>query len=192
MPSILAALAVLASAATLVSAQSLPREGPPLPFEDYGACPFELCSYGAWTARETSAVRRDRRRESPVAFRIARGETVTALTGVVVTRKAGRVQFRIPHEMNSTSGIVRVEPGQTLYLLTYLGEGFTKAWFNGRLYDDLDGSEFFDAACEDDPRRCAGTIVEKPQREWWVQVRDATGRVGWTDEPDNFIKPRVG
>jgi hypothetical protein len=48
----------------------------------------------------------------------------------VVTRRAGRVQFREPIDLGSPAGTIHVEPGRTLYLLTYLGEGFTKAWFS--------------------------------------------------------------
>ena len=189
----MATLAVIIGCTTLSWAQqAAPRAGPPVPFEDPGACPFELCMYGEWTAREPVAVRRERRRESPVIFRVPRAAKVTAVTGVVITLRAGRVQFRVPHEMGSRSGRVRVVPGQTLYLLTYQGEGFTKAWFEGRLYDELDGSEFFNAACEDDPGRCAGRIVEQPRREWWAQVRNAAGRTGWTDEPQKFSQRRAG
>ena len=183
-----ALMVVFVTCATLVRGQSADR--PPVPFEDAGACPFEGCAYGMWTARQPVAARRERRRESPMTFRIPRGDTVAAITGVVVTLRPGRVRFRARHEMNSQSGRVRVEPGQTLYLLTYQGEGFTKAWFQGRLYDELDGSEFFNAACDDNPSRCAGRVIEQPRREWWVQVRDAAGRTGWTNEPDAFEKPR--
>ena len=189
----MATLAVIIGGTTLSWAQqAAPRAGPPVPFEDPGACPFELCTYGEWTAREPVVVRRERRRESPVIFRVPRAATVTAVTGVVITLRAGRVQFRVPHEMGSLSGRVRVVPGQTLYLLTYQGEGFTKAWLEGRLYDELDGSEFFNAACEDDPGRCAGRIVEQPRREWWAQVRNTAGRTGWTDEPQKFSQRRAG
>jgi hypothetical protein len=183
---LVAVAAVLVCSVTLAWAQPAPRGGPPMPFEDPGACPFELCTYGEWTARVPVAVRRERRRGSPIVFRVPRAAKVTALAGIVVTLRAGRVQFRVPHEMGSLSGRLRVAPGQTLYLLTYQGEGFTKAWFDGRLYDELDGTEFFNAACEDDPGRCAGRIVEQPRREWWVQVRNAAGRTGWTDEADKF------
>src|SRR5688500_3012645 len=99
-----ARVAALVCASSLVLAQPAPRDGPPVPFEDPGACPFELCTYGEWTARQPVAVRRERRRGSPIVFRVARGETVTAITGVVVTLEAGRVQFRVPHEMGSLSG----------------------------------------------------------------------------------------
>ena len=188
---VLAAVAALACASSL-AAQRGPRDGPTVPFEDAGACPFELCTYGDWTARRAVVVRRERRRASPIVFRVSPGEKVTAITGVVVTLEAGRVRFRVRHEMDSRSGRLVVMPGQILYLLTYQGEGFTKAWFDGRLYDELDGTEFFDAACEDDPGRCAGRIIAQPRREWWAQLRNAAGRVGWTDQAETFSQPRVG
>jgi hypothetical protein len=106
-----------------------------------------------------------------------------------VTRKAGRVRFRVSDELESRSGTVRVKAGDILYLLTYQGEGFTKAWFDGRLYDSLDGTDFFNAVCDSNPGRCTGRLIEKPTREWWVQVRDADGRVGWTSQPDAFEQP---
>jgi hypothetical protein len=187
----LAAVVALSCASSLVLAQPGLPPGPPVPFEDAGACPFELCTYGDWTARRAVVVRRDRRHGSPVVFRVAPGEKVAAITGVVVTLEAGRVRFRVRHEMNSRSGRLVAMPGQILYLLTYQGEGLTKAWFDGRLYDELDGAEFFNAACEDDPGQCAGRIITQPRREWWAQLRNATGRVGWTDQAEAFSQPRV-
>jgi hypothetical protein len=94
---------------------------------------------------------------------VQQGSKVTALTGVVVTRKAGRVRFRVADELESRSGTVRVKARDILYLLTYQGEGFTKARFGGRLYDSLDGTD--------------------------LQVRDAAGRVGWTSQPEAFKQP---
>ncbi|HEX4566147.1 MAG TPA: hypothetical protein VH138_05920, partial [Vicinamibacterales bacterium] len=77
-------------------------------------------------------------------------------------------------------------PGETLYLLTYEGEGYTKAWLRGKLYSDVDTVEFFNGVCDLRPDRCAGRIVEKADTEWWVQVRNRLGLVGWTNEPEQF------
>ena len=33
---------------------------------------------------------------------------------------------------------------------------------------------------------CVGRIVEPWQFEWWVQIRNAAGKVGWTREPEKF------
>ena len=159
---------------------------PPVPFEDAGACPFEGCVYREWTAKAVVIVRVERRRDAPVSFSLQAGEKVTALTGVVVTLRPGRVEFRQPKTLNTSTKPIRIEPGQTLYLLTYQGEGFTKAWFNGALYRDVDASDFLNAVCDFQPDRCTGRVVERWQSEWWVNVRTRSGRLGWTNEPEKF------
>ena len=156
--------------------------GPPVPYEDEGACPFEGCAYRAWTANRTVVVRTERRSDAPIAFRLAKGARVQALTGVVITSKAGRVEFPKPVVLSG----LQIQPGETLYLLTYLGEGFTKAWFKGRVYDEVDGSSFFKLACEQFPESCLVKIVERPISVWWVQIQDARKRLGWTSEPEAF------
>jgi hypothetical protein len=169
-----------------VQAQSGAGVAPPVPFEDVGACPFEGCVYREWTAKRAIVIRTDRRPDAPVGFRLKAGEKVTAVTGVVVTVKPGRVQFREPSTLRASNGNIHIRPGQTLYLLTYQGEGFTKAWFNGRLYRDVDTVEFLNGVCDRDPNRCAGTLIEKSQTEWWIQIRTQSGKVGWTNEPRQF------
>ena len=166
--------------------QVLPAPGPPVPFEDSGACPFEGCVYREWTAKAVVSIRAERRRDAPVSFSLQAGEKVTALTGVVVTLTPGRVEFRQPKTLSSSPKPIRIEPGQTLYLLTYQGEGFTKAWFNGALYRDVDASDFLNAVCDFQPDRCMGRVVERWQSEWWVNVRTRSGRLGWTNEPEKF------
>jgi hypothetical protein len=161
--------------------------GPPIPYEDTGACPFEGCVYRAWQASDTVSARRTRSARAAVLFTVRKGETITALTAVVVTTSPGRVRFREPIDLSSRSGSVHVEPGETLYLLTYGGEGFTKVWFKGKLYEELDGSTaFFNAICDTEPSHCVGTIIARPQRTWWVSIRNARGQIGWTNEPDKF------
>lgn len=160
--------------------------GPPMPYEDVGACPFEGCVYREWVATAPVVVRTGRGENDPVAFTLRAGQPVQALTGIVVTTRPGRVTFRAPLDLPSTQGVVHVVPGDVLYLLTYHGEGDTTAWFKGRLYDALDGSEFFNAACEFSPDSCIGSIVEQPQRVWWVRLRGIGGRLGWSHETDKF------
>ena len=81
MTSILIALALL-----------IGSDKPDMPFIDAGACPFECCHYGSWTARQSVPARQTRNQRSPIAFTIVRGEKVTALMGVVVTYKPGVVR----------------------------------------------------------------------------------------------------
>jgi hypothetical protein len=79
-----------------------------------------------------------------------------------------------------------------LYLLTYHGEGVTTAWFKGRLYDEVDGSEFINGLCGN-KLICNGTIIEKPQTVWWIRLRTMKRLIGWTQEPEKFDnKDRFG
>jgi len=159
---------------------------PPVPFEDVGACPFEGCVYREWKARVAVQVRADRRPDASVVFQLRPGERVTALTGVVVTVRAGRVRFDEPTHLTTSDGAIDLSPKETLYLLTYEGEGFSKVWFNGKVYRDVDVSGFMNAACRYAPARCRGRILEPSRTEWWVQVRNEAGQVGWTREPNKF------
>jgi hypothetical protein len=169
------------------SAQRSPSAGPPVPYVDAGVCPFEGCVYREWTALGAVGVRRDRRADSPVVFSVKKGEKLTAITGVVVTTRAGRVQFSEPIDLSTLSGPLHIVPGQTLYLLTYRGEGVTLAWFQGRFYDEVDGSTaFFNDGCDRVPSRCVGTVIQAPQSVWWVQMKNAKGQIGWTNEAQKF------
>jgi hypothetical protein len=182
---IAAALALVCVAA----GYSQTAEGPPVPYEDIGACPFEGCVYRQWQANAPVEVHAERKSRSAVVFRVAKGEKVQALTGVVVTIKAGRVQYDRPKRLETSSGPIDIQPGQTLFLLTYQGEGFTKAWFNRRLYAGVDISAitWADGQCGwGDRNKCIGREVEKSETEWWVQVRNAAGQVGWTLETKKF------
>jgi hypothetical protein len=167
--------------------EQAPRSaGPPIPYEDVGACPFEGCVYREWVANNAVTLRADRKAAAPAAFSIRAGEKVAALGGVVITTRPGRVEFDMPADVDASGGPIRVEAGQTLYLLTSEGEGYMKAWLNGRLYDSVDTSTFANGACAGGPRPCVGRLVEPWQFEWWVQIRDDSGRIGWTHEPEKF------
>jgi hypothetical protein len=40
--------------------------------------------------------------------------------------------------------------------------------------------------CGDGSNQCAETNLEQPQSVWWVQIRNAKGQIGWTDQPEKF------
>ena len=182
--SLICAALSIPHAAELAARQ--PATLPPVPFEDVGACPFEGCVYRDWTAKEAAVVRVSGRPDARVAFRVQRGERVTALTGVVITTSPGRVRFRERTMLSTASGPIEITPEETLYLLTYQGEGFTKAWFRGRLYTDVDASAFYNARCDTRPAGCIGRTVEQWTAQWWVQIRNRSGKVGWTNQPEKF------
>lgn len=180
--------AITLAAFTCIASGQTP-DGPPLPYEDAGACPFEGCKYREWQVNAAASIHAIRRDDSPILATVAKGEKVQALTGVVVTIKASRVQFDKTQQLSSSAGPIEVMPGQTLYLLTYLGEGNSRAWLNGTLYRwvDISGVTRADGWCGfGDRSRCAGRELEKPETQWWVQIRTAAGKVGWTRETTKF------
>jgi len=181
-----AALVVTLTVGCSAEEQLSVQAGPPIPYEDVGACPFEGCVYREWVANAPIEIRTDRTPMAPVAFVVATGETVAAVNGVVITTRAGRVEFDMPQDLDASGGPIHIESGQPLYLLTSQGEGFMKAWFNGRLYEGVDTATFSNGACAGGPRPCVGRIVESWQFEWWVQIRNAAGQIGWTREPEKF------
>lgn len=72
-------------------------------------------------------------------------------------------------------------PGDTLYVLDYLGEGHYRVWYEGTV---LTTYEFWDRPeLEDRWRRpdAEGTMTVEPRTRWWVRVRTPAGERGWIE-----------
>jgi hypothetical protein len=69
------------------------QEQPPANYENWGVCPFECCEYRDWTASADIPVHESRSDKSAVVFHLQEQEKLRALTGVVVTEKAGVVRL---------------------------------------------------------------------------------------------------
>ncbi len=141
-----------------------------LPFKDIGACPFECCTYRQWTAVKPTAVYKEMKDGSPIAFRIRKGEKVFGVTGVVITTKAGVVKVL----KNNKLGNANLKAGDTLYLLTNLGEGFQKIWYKGKFIEEqvYDDSLF--------------KQISEPVSIWWVKIKNRRGQIGWSKQSENF------
>jgi hypothetical protein len=171
---------------------------PPMPFVDEGACPLERCEYRDWRAKKTITAYESWDRRAPVrqVFSIAAGETVTAMTGVVITTMAGRAVIKEPMVGVATSKefpyqtpvSIPLKPGDIVYLLTNQGYGFHTAWSNHVLFT-LDRSRFSglfpDVPCRQD-NSCTGDIIEYPVSSWWAKVRNSRGQIGWTNQTADF------
>ena len=173
------------------------NDPPPMPFVDWGACPFEGCTYRDWKANRDVTLVDDPRRlwespgdppPGPVAT-VKSGETVTAMTGVVVFTSPGRARVTGPLEFIVAPREFPREPPQKtrlpqdaiVYVLTSHGEGEFTAWYEGRL--GLVGTDSTQAT----------QLVDRAQSTGWVQIRPGSGRNGWTDKPDAFDgKDRFG
>ena len=160
--------------------------GPPANYRDNGACPFECCTYRRWTVDKDTVIYKDQSEKSGVAFRVKKGEHVVGVTGVVITLKPGKAIVRKAMTIGQDRKI-RVKPGDVLYLLHYMGEGYYKIWFKGRIYEN----EMPTAPDEvgKPPARGKQESIEvqsEPDAVWWVKVKNRRNQIGWSKQTDNF------
>jgi hypothetical protein len=152
----------------LLLASSLEASAPSVPYLDWGACPFECCAYGVWKAEAAIPVYSTRNAKGRPIATIAKGRQLEALTGVVVTPKAGRWQVLQAITLGEDTQ-VSLAPGDVIYPLHNQGEGYVLFWFRGATY----------SAQLSDPDPTYFRILEDPEEEWWVKVGLGAGKVGW-------------
>jgi hypothetical protein len=149
---------------------------PALPFYDWGACPYERCSYGTWTAYRAVTVYDTWKPERRPIAQIAEGEKVTGLSGAVVTFQPGVIHMDrdLPEQ--------HLQRGDTLLTYAYRGEGFSAVWFQGKYHPDFDATwaKLPDGTgCSE--AYCAATYVDLGRKSWWAEVKLASGRTGWVE-----------
>ncbi len=77
--------------------------------------------------------------------------------------------------------------GDTVWALTYLGEGFFRVWDGGEILElDLGFSPYGGTP----GRRCEfcehGELLRELGSRWWIQMSLPDGTVAWTNRPDLF------
>ncbi len=155
-------------------AQPAPPTGLTFPREEAGVCPSACCASGRWVATAPVVAREARAADAPEVFAVARGESVEALAGVVVTSRPGRARALAAVDLAG----VRIARGEELPVLREAGEGSYVLWARGRAVQsarDAGGRTF--------------RLLARPQTAWWVQLRNAQGATGWSDQPDRFGGP---
>jgi hypothetical protein len=165
---------------TLLGCQARPAEAPVVPHESIGACPFERCSYGLWRAKQTLRLHRDRDVKTPVVAEVRAGQTVHAMTGVVVTTRLGEAAVLRDTDLGMRP--LHVRAGQKVFVLYYEGGGLWRIWYRG-VEDSAQIADVDDAAPESE---LSIKIRTRPTSEWWVQAKTETGTTGWTDEPQKL------
>jgi hypothetical protein len=154
--------ALLAASAGTPQHPPAKEQAPPSPYIDKGACPFECCTYREWAAKEVIALV-DQPNGKKVVAQLHKGEKVQGVTGEVHS-----TPLRMVATYNTPDG--KVKTGDVIYVLHYIGEGAWKAWHNGELVD-----------LENLPDK--GPF---PHAIWWVQIKTASGVVGWAISHGNF------
>lgn len=168
-------LLLLSLFATTVSSDEKPRQ----PYYDWGRCPFEGCTYQAWTTKKEVIIRAEPSSTAKELFRLHRGQQVEGVTGVVITEKAGIVEILRPVKLGySKEGkgpLFNMKAGEKIYLLGWVGEGDGLFWYKGKTY-----------ILDYDYARKEIRYGSSPQNQWWVKIRDQQGREGWVAEAKNF------
>lgn len=169
-----------ASLAPVFSALAV--EEPPKVYEDKGACPFECCTYRAWNVEKDTKLY-DSPKGTTMVGLATKGQKVQGLTGIVYT---------VPVPMKVVYSHPPYQKGDTVFLLTYLGEGIQKVWFQGKIKEE---EVLFlynygaDKTCRNPSSECWGSFQgADPQATstWWVRVKLPSGKMGWTKEADHF------
>lgn len=115
-------------------------------------------------------VRGDRRADAPEAFRVQKGEWVTALTGVVITTRPGVANVTRPVSLAGAQAKI----GDTVELLTYAGEGAFTLRYRGKVIKpNLDHMNSL-------------RVLSGPESVWWVKIRNVQGKTGWSNDPQAF------
>jgi hypothetical protein len=179
-------LLVMTICASVSGESSMPK--PPTVFMDEGACPFECCVYRDWHVTKATKIF-DKPKGKNLVARLKVGDVVHAKTGIVyVVPSKIKVVYAYQNEHNQQ----KYSLGETIYLLTYLGEGAYKIWHNGEVIEE--GLEFLDNALEKydgcffPSSECWGRLMEDHRKEdiWWVKLEIKDGTIGWAEVDNNF------
>lgn len=162
-----------------ILASPLTAQGTPsFPVIEKGVCPFECCQFGRWVSQYPLRAYRVEGDTANVVFTIAAGDTFSAITGNIHMDKPGVVVVTKP--------VLSFNPGDTIYTLSYTGEGSIDVWSHGEIAniemfwkgnDDLDSS-IVDTSAER-WKRYSGVLVSRPLMIWWVQIQRTDGQTGW-------------
>ena len=121
--------------ATLAN-ESLDSPGIAFPYRVEPACPGEGCSYGVWLACDSVPLFAAAGDSAPTGRYLLPDEAFEVTSGAVVVETPGIVAVKRPTlQAPYLTDAVTFLPGDTLYVLDYLGEGFFNAWYRGSIVE---------------------------------------------------------
>jgi hypothetical protein len=168
-----------------LSVEGNPEPKVPMVFAE--VCPGEGCSYGTWIACQSIAVTTAQRPGAPVAFTLHRGDSLSALTGDQVVEQAGKIVFRDTVRVAAMVDRYLFTPADTLYPLSYDGEGEGTWFFHGR----VGGGEWFFSEFGGPQNNPAIVLVRPRITRWWVRARSQSGKEGWFEyQPGIAFNPQ--
>jgi len=163
---------------SVVLSSLVEHTGPPLPVIQYNICPFEGCQYGRWKTQSPPRIFAREGDTSEIAFTLSPGDSFTALTGNIHMERLGTVVV--------TRDTGQFKRGDTVYTLSYTGEGWYDVWYKGQVpwIEKFWSTDFDERTQEfniDDTfwNDVAGVLVHRALMIWWVRVHLSNGKEGW-------------
>ena len=151
------------------------------PYVMQPACPGEGCMYDEWLACGAVSVYRSLGDSTDPVSTLEANERFEVLTGAVVVDSPGIVAIMHPSRpVPYVEGEDIFQPGDTLYVLDYVGEGFYNTWFQGSFFETEQfwpGPDFFTSS----DYVYGGSVVQEVGSSFWVQIRSAEREEGWVD-----------
>jgi hypothetical protein len=146
------------------------------PYIQKRVCPFECCRFGKWTAKSALDVYANEGDTTKVKFTISAGDSFLAVSGNVHIMKPGIVIVTKP--------VYSFSAGDTLYTLSYYGEGSIDVWHRGKL-ENID--MFWGTPSSGSPvnvkdakwSKFSGVLTSRGLMIWWVNISSRDGRTGW-------------
>ncbi len=151
------------------------------PYVKRPACPGEGCTYGTWLACDTVQVYGAEGDTTAVAYLLAASDSFEVHAGAVYVRAPGAVVVSRPvYQIGFDSSGVLFQPGDTLFVLDYLGEGFFDAWYRDTVLE----TEVFwpwEHWFPSPDYVYGGRVVQEGETEFWIEItsRPGKGKHGW-------------
>ncbi len=135
------------------------------------------CAYGEWMACGSIPVYASRDDTAEIVTTLEASDKFEVLTGNIVIESPGIVAVTRPWRPEPWNpGEDIFQPGDTLYFLNDMGEGFYGTWFKGEF---LPAEAFWPWPNAPSHLEFAGTLVQNVQSVFWVQIRSANQAEGW-------------
>ncbi len=157
---------------------------PQLPLVDYNACPDERMRsiVHRFELEKDSALYSSWRDNRSTIGGVKAGEQLALLGAVNVTREPDKALI-LPNGLRSLVKAKNLpfKDGNEVLRYGRNGEGYWNFWLNGVWF-----TEHYEKVVEKgsscgfaDENECTIKIVESGVKEWWIQVKNRDGHVGW-------------
>jgi hypothetical protein len=160
---------LLAMLVSIYSMSLLSQSHPTAPFIEEGVCPYEFgCDFTKWVSLIRTPLFTNDSDTISIAYWMDRGDSLTFNHGNMHVDQIGVAIVVYPTEGYAV--------GDTIYPLSYQGEGYYDVWYKGRIRSI---HRFWHNETEpNNPFRSACLVV--PQRvTWWVSLTNNKRQTGW-------------